>query len=111
MTYALVVEIQWDPEDVDYIQSRSMRYPHALDIRVDWTHEALADPLLVEVTPYPRSRLRASGFIGWSSGANRIVVVIGYRDLDGDLHGINAWPASGRDLATYTEGVPDDQED
>jgi len=53
---------------------------------VQWTHEALADPLLVEVVPYPRSRLRASGFIGWPSRANRVVVVIGYRDLDGDLH-------------------------
>jgi len=33
------------------------------------------------------------------------LVVIVYRDLDGDLHGLNAWPASGRDLATYHEGT------
>jgi len=30
--------------------------------------------------------------------------VLAYRDLDGDLHRLNAWPASGRDLATYNEG-------
>jgi hypothetical protein len=30
-----------------------------------------------------------------------VLVVIVYRDLDGDLHGMNAWPASGRDLTTY----------
>jgi len=33
-----------------------------------------------------------------------VLVVIAYRDLDGDLHGLNAWPASGRDLMTYNEG-------
>jgi hypothetical protein len=30
-----------------------------------------------------------------------VLVVIAYRDLDGDLHGMNAWPATGRDLAIY----------
>jgi hypothetical protein len=33
------------------------------------------------------------------------LVVIAYRDFDGDLHGMNAWPASGRDLATYEEAI------
>ena len=64
----------------------------------------------MEVTPYPRSRLKASAFIGWSNGAQHTLVVIGYRDLEGDLHGMNAWPASGRDLATYQEGVTNEQE-
>jgi hypothetical protein len=26
------------------------------------------------------------------------------------LHGMNAWPASGRDLATYQEGLTNEQE-
>jgi hypothetical protein len=39
--------------------------------------------------------------IGFSASAGRVLVVIAYRDLDGDLHGMNAWPASGRDLAAY----------
>lgn len=75
-----------------------------------WIREALSDPFLVEVTPYPRSRLNASAFIGWSNGAQHALVVIGYCDLAGDLHGMNAWPASGRDLATYQEGVTHEQE-
>jgi hypothetical protein len=40
-----------------------------------------------------------------------VLVVIGYRDLDGRLHGLNAWPASGRDLVTYLEGVSDGEAD
>jgi hypothetical protein len=31
--------------------------------------------------------------------AGKLIVVIAYRDL----HGMNAWPASGRDLATYLQ--------
>ena len=65
---------------------------------------------MVEVTPYPRSRLNASAFIGWSSGAQHVLVVIGYRDLSGELHGMNSWPASGRDHATYQEGITHEQE-
>ena len=61
----------------------------------------MADERLVEVPPYPTSRVGASGFIGYSPSAGKVLVVIAYRDLDGDLHGMNAWPASGRDLATY----------
>ena len=30
-----------------------------------------------------------------------VAFVIAYRDLDSDLHGMNAWPASGRDLTAY----------
>jgi hypothetical protein len=40
-----------------------------------------------------------------------VLVVVGYRDLDGDLHGINAWPASGPDLALYVAGVSDGEDD
>lgn len=33
--------------------------------------------------------------------------MIAYRDLDGDLHGVNAWPATGADLKFYEEGQDD----
>jgi len=98
------VSLFWSGEDATYIRSRSSRYPAALDIEVPWTLEVLADDRLVELSPYPGSRVGASGFIGFSPSAGKVLVVIAYRDLDGDLHGMNAWPASGRDLATYLEG-------
>lgn len=63
--------------------------------------EVLTDARMIAVTPYPRSRMGASAFIGWSPSAGRVLLVLAYRDLNGDLHGLNAWPASGRDLATY----------
>jgi hypothetical protein len=103
------VRFIWADEDANYIRSRSERYPGALDIDPAWTQEVLVDEQLLEVTPYPRSRVGASGFIGWSASANRVLVVIAYRDVDGDLHGMNAWPASGRDLAEYAE-VDDGEE-
>ena len=73
----------WADDDVDYIRSRSARYPGALDIDPEWTQEVLADEQLLEVTPYPRSRVGASGYIGWSPSANRVLVVIAYRDVGG----------------------------
>jgi hypothetical protein len=107
LTYTVRVEIVWADEDAQYIRTRSGRYPGALDIEPDWTREVLADMNVVELSPYPGSRVGASGFVGYSSSARRVLVVIAYRDLDGDLHGLNVWPASGRDLATYKEGSSD----
>ncbi len=104
------MHIEWAEEDATYIASRSHRYPGALDIDVDWTREALADPRLVAVVPYPRSRMGASGLVGWSHSAGRVLLVLAYQDLDGELHGLNAWPASGRDLAIYNERIGDDEE-
>jgi hypothetical protein len=98
------VEIAWAEEDAQYIRTRSRRYPGALDIDPDWSREVLTDINLVELAPYPGSRVGASGFIGHAPTPDRVLVVIAYRDLDGDLHGLNAWPASGRDLMTYNEG-------
>ncbi len=98
----------WAPEDVAYIASRSTRYPGALDIDLDWVKEALADPRLIQITPYPRSRVGASAFVGHSAAADRVLVIIAYQDLDGDWHGMNAWPVSGRDLDTYQEELTDE---
>ena len=52
----------------------------------------------------------ASRIIGESTSAGMVLVVIAYRDLDGDLHGINAWPATGPDLAAYEPAVSDGEE-
>jgi hypothetical protein len=104
------VELWWADEDADYIRSRSARYPGAMDVEPEWTQEVMADEHLVELSPYPASRVGASGFIGYSPSAGRVLVVIAYSDLDGELHGMNAWPASGRDLATYRKAVTDDEE-
>jgi hypothetical protein len=81
-----------------------------MDLDPEWTQEVMADEHLVELSPYPSSRVGASGFIGWSASADRVLVVIAYRDLEGELHGMNVWPASGRDLALYKKVVADDQE-
>jgi hypothetical protein len=101
------VGIAWADEDPDYIRSRSSRYPGALDLEPDWTREVFTDMNLLELSPYPGSRVGATGFVGYSPSAQRVLVVLAYRDLDGDLHGLNAWPASGRDLVTYNEGNAD----
>ena len=103
--------IYWSAEGVDYIGSRSARYPGAFDIEPDWTRETLNDPDLIAFEPDPKSRMGAARFIGESPSAGMVLVVVGYRDLDGDLHGINAWPASGADLALYATGVSDGEDD
>ncbi len=104
------MELSWADEDADYIRSRSSRHSGALNVDPTWTQEVMTDDHLVELAPYPSSRVRASGFLGYSPSAGRVLVVIAYRDLDGELHGMNAWPASGRDLATYRKAVEDDEE-
>jgi hypothetical protein len=110
MSYTVTVGLYWADEDAAYIRSRSSRYVGALDIEPAWTAEVMADERLVEVSPYPTSRVGATGYIGSSPSAGKVLVVIAYRDLDGDLHGMNAWPASGRDLATYLKEDDDGEE-
>lgn len=103
--------ITWDEESGAYIRSRSQRYPGALDIDPEWTQEVMEDPELVCFDHDPKSRVGASRFIGESPAAGSVLVVIAYRDLDGDLHGINAWPATGQDLAIYGKGTEHGQDD
>lgn len=95
---------------MDYIGSRSSRYADAMDIESDWTREVMADIDMVALEPDPKSRMGASRFIGHSPSAGRVLVVIAYRDLDGELHGVNAWPATGADLQIYQEGLDDGQD-
>ncbi len=86
MTYTERVELWWADEDADYVRSRSERHRGALDLEPAWPQEVMADEYLVELSPYPASRVGASGFIGSSPSAGRVLVVIAYRDLDGELH-------------------------
>jgi hypothetical protein len=105
----LGVRIEWAASDAAYIASRSQRYPGALDLPVEWAQEAADDDRAAKTDPYPRSRVRAAAVIGYSAGAGRVLVVIAYRDLDGGWHGMNAWPATGADLAVYEKGLSNDQ--
>lgn len=103
--------IRWSEEAATYLQTRSDRYHGAVDIEPSWTTEVLADPGLVAFEPDPKSRMGASRFIGESPSAGGVLVVIAFRDTDGELHGINAWPATGYDLRAYSEGADDGEED
>lgn len=103
--------IHWDSDAVAYIRSRGDRYPDGVGIEPAWTQEVMADVDLLALEPDPKSRMGASRFIGRSRSAGRVIVVIAYRDLDGDLHGVNAWPATGADLKTYQQGDDDGQDD
>ncbi len=93
----------WSAEAAEHL-TRSKRYPDAIDIELDWTHEAANDVDAVQVDPYWTSRVNALAVIGYSPGAGAVLVVLAYRDLDGDLHGMTAWPATGRALRLYTDG-------
>ena len=104
-------QIRWDTEAVAYIRSRGDRYPNSVAIEPDWTQEVMADVDLLTLEPDPKSRIGASRFIGHSRSAGRVLVVIAYRDPDGDLHGINAWPATGADLKLYQQGGHDGEDD
>lgn len=101
--YPPVVEVIWSDEALKHL-ARSQRYPGAVDIEVGWTVEAINDADAVQVDPYWTSRVNALVIIGYSTAAGAVLVVLAYRDLDGDLHGMTAWPATGRALRLYTDG-------
>jgi hypothetical protein len=103
------MRIEWSESDAQYISTRSQRYPSAFDLSVEWVQEAADDQRAIVVDPYPRSRVGAAAIIGYSPSAQRVLVVIAYRDLVGGWHGVTAWPATGGDLAVYEEGLGDDQ--
>ena len=103
--------MSWDSESAEYVRFGHTDIPVGLDLEPDWATEVLEDPDLVAFETDPKSRVGASRFIGWSPSATRVLVLIAYQDLDGDLHGINAWPVSGADLAIYEEGAEDVEDD
>src|SRR5699024_6996831 len=81
--------------------------PRRRGIEPDWTAEVMDDADLLALEPDPKSKMGAARFIGWSSSARRVLTVIAFRDADGDLHGINAWSATGADLTLYRKGLDD----
>ncbi|MDQ2957954.1 MAG: hypothetical protein M3Y42_13420 [Actinomycetota bacterium] len=97
------MEVNWPDEALEHL-ARSQRYSGAVDIEVAWTVEAVNDNDAVQVDPYWTSRVNALAIIGYSPAAGAVLVVLAYRDLDGELHGMTAWPATGRALRLYTEG-------
>lgn len=96
--------IWWSDAEADYIRSRPQRYPGGMGVEPEWASEVMDDDELLALEPDPKSRMGASRFIGFSVSVGRVLTVIAYRDADGDLHGINAWPATGADLKLYREG-------
>jgi hypothetical protein len=106
--YTAVMEVTWSQEASQHL-ARSQRYQDAMDIEVDWTLEAANDTDAVQIDPYWTSRINALAIIGYSPSAGAVLLVLAYRDLDGDLHGMTAWPATGRALRIYTDGSTHDQ--
>jgi hypothetical protein len=104
-------QLQWAAADASYIRTRSQRYPGARDVEPAWAQEAMDDPELVAFEPDPKSRIGAARFIGESPSGGLLIVVIAYRDLDGILHGVNAWPATGADRNVYAGGGEDGEGD
>lgn len=97
--------LDWDDASAAYIRSRGDRYRGGGGVQPDSAQQVMDDPDLAAFEPDPKSRMGASRFIGYSAGAGRVLVVIAFRDTDGDLHGINAWSAIGVDLRFYREGT------
>lgn len=103
--------LSWDDASAAYIRARGERYVGGSGIEPEWAQQVLDDVDLVSFEPDPKSRMGASRFIGFSADAQRVLVVIAFRDADGDLHGINAWPATGADLRFYREGTSHGEDD
>ena len=94
-----------------YVRSRGDRYPDGLDIEPEWAQEVMADVNLLALEPDPKSRMGASRFIGRSRSAGRVLVVIAYRDPDGDLHSSTPGPRQERTFKVYQQGDNDGQDD
>ncbi|HEX4702866.1 MAG TPA: hypothetical protein VH352_12110 [Pseudonocardiaceae bacterium] len=96
----MTIGLWWDDESAGYISKRSVRYPGATDIELDWTLEAAADPHRITRDPDPRSQWGDIRVIGRSPSAGFVITVI----VDHvDHSGINAWKTSGADLRAYQE--------
>lgn len=94
-------ELTWDEDSAAYIRSRGERYQRG---------DGRCGPARTRTgSEVPHGSLPVH--IGHTPSAGRVLVVIAHRDRDGDLHGINAWPATGMDLKLYTEGNDDGQDD
>jgi hypothetical protein len=84
--------IRWDSSAAAYIRSRAARHPDGVGIEPEWTQEVMADVDHLALEPDPKSSMGASRFVGLSRSGGRVLVVIAYRDLDSELHGIMPGP-------------------
>jgi hypothetical protein len=68
--------VEWSSEQADHLQTRSKRYPGALDIEPEWATEAALDPR-ARIGQDPASKTgEGIRVTGWSVGAGRVLTVI-----------------------------------
>ena len=104
----MYVKVRWTQARVEHIGTRSDRYRDAIDIEVEWTDEAVADPRAVVSDPDPKSHTGAVRIVGYSPAAGFVVTVIVAR-IDDELWGVTAWRTTGSERRGYQEAHDDDQ--
>lgn len=101
--------IEWDERAAHHIRTRSLRYPHAVDIEPAWTAEVVSDPERIVDEPDAQStHVNSVRIVGYSASAAMVVTVVALRDKNGVLHGASAWRTTGRARRQYREGRADD---
>ncbi|MGI9092860.1 MAG: transposase [Mycobacteriales bacterium] len=94
----------WDPERVEHIGTRFLRYPGSVSIPVEWAEDATDDPVAIVSDPDPRSGPPIVRVGGYSSTAGLVITVVCERK-DGELWGVTAWKTSGRERRSYWEAA------
>jgi hypothetical protein len=102
--------VRWDEASAAHVKTRSQRYRGAVDIKPAWTQEVFDDPNYVAFEPDPKSRVGGHGSSAIRRRRAGVLVVIAYCELDGELCGVNAWPATGDDLRVYDGGLDGDDD-
>jgi hypothetical protein len=82
------------------------RYPDAINIDVEWTSEAAADPRMMISDPDPRSGTGAVRIVSYSPAAGFVLTVIAVR-IEGELWGVTAWKTTGAERRVYQEAHDD----
>lgn len=101
------MEVRWTRDQTQHIATRSHRYPDSIDIDVEWTSEAAADPRAMVIDPDPRSGSGAIRIVGYSPTAGFVLTVIAAR-IEGELWGVTAWKTTGAERQSYQEAHDDD---
>jgi hypothetical protein len=107
-TTLMRVKVRWTQERVEHIGTRSDRYPDAIDIEVEWTDEAVADPRVMFRGPDPKSHTGAIRIVGYSPAAGFVVTVIAVR-IDDELWGVTAWKTTSAERRSYQEAHDDNE--
>ena len=92
--------MRWTRARAEHIATRSRRYPDAIDIDVEWTSEAAADPRMMINDPDPRSGTGAVRIVGYSPAAGFVLTVIAVR-IEGELWGVTARKTTGAERRVY----------